>query len=444
MKSGFKITEVRPGSPAHRAGIRPGERLLKINGSVFQDILDYFYLSAEEEVGLTLQPAPGRIRELCLEKRYDEDLGLDFSVPTISPLLRCRNRCVFCFIDQQPPGLRPSLYEKDDDYRLSFFHGNYITLTNLGPKDLRRIGRRRLSPLYISIHATDPGVRTAMMNNPAAGRVKKQLRHLAEAGIEIHGQVVVCPGYNNGDVLRATVEELSALYPALRTLALVPVGLTGHRSGLPQLSPVSAAEAAETVEYFRGFQERMQEQTGTPFVYLADEYYILSGIPLPPHEHYGAYEQLENGVGLARLFLNELDEWEQKGFPATLPSQEFSIATGRSAYPFLRLLAEKLQGVRGLEVHLYTLAHLFWGGNVTVSGLLTGSDLLQGLRGKKLGRMVLITRDMLKEETDLFLDGLSLQDVSAALGTEVVPVGSLHELHELLAGNAKAVRAWST
>ncbi len=432
MKSGFEIHKIQPGSPAHRTGIRAGERLVKINGYAFHDILDYFYLSAGERVILELQSASGKTRKVPLNKRYDEEPGLEFAIPTIGPLLRCRNRCVFCFIDQQPPGLRPSLYEKDDDYRLSFFHGNYITLSNLGPKDLRRIIRKKVSPLYISIHATDPQVRCGMMNNPAAGRIMEQLKELAAGGIQVHGQVVVCPGHNDGAVLWNTVEELSALYPALKTLALVPVGLTGHRRGLAELSPVNTSGAREVVEYCGGFQQRMLARAGTPFVYLADEFYLLAGAPIPPHEHYGAYEQLENGVGLSRLFLNEMEEWAQDGLPDRISPQELSIATGRSAEFLLRRLADELREAAGLRVHLYALPNRFWGGNVTVSGLLTGSDLIAGLHGRKLGQMVLISRDMLKEGTRLFLDGLTLEEVSGAVGAEVIPIGSLQELKGIL------------
>lgn len=440
MFRGFLITGVKNNSPAYKLGIRPGDRLLKINDSSFFDILGYQYLLSERRVKVTVLKKDGKTIKLGWEKRYDEDLGLKFAYPTLGPLRRCQNRCIFCFIDQQPPGLRPSLYEKDDDYRLSFFFGNYITLTNAGKLELKRIVNRRLSPLYISIHATEPSVRIRMMRNPAAGKIMSQLKYLAESGIEMHGQVVICPGVNDGEVLKKTVRELSLLYPRLKTVALVPVGLTRYRQGLFPLRRVTPDEALKIVEEYSFIQEEFQKRLGTPFIYLADEFYLLSGFPLPSHEHYGDYHQLENGVGLGRLFLNELNEWKRKGLPVIPGRMEISIVTGRAAEPFLKKFVAELTQVQGLKVNLYPLPSIFWGENITVTGLLTGQDLLRGLTGKRLGNALLITRTMLREGTDLFLDGCSTGLLSSYLGTRVYAVSSLEEIRTLLLSGLKETK----
>lgn len=432
MRRGFTINRIKKGTPAERAGIKSNEYLLAINGSSFDDLLDYSYLCADRELTLSIRNSKGELKKFHLTKEYDEDLGLEFSSPTIGPLRRCQNRCVFCFVDQQPPGMRPSLYEKDDDYRLSFFHGNYITLTNTGYLDLKRIMRRGLSPLYISIHSTDPAIRRRMMGNRSAGRILEQLSRLASAGIEMHGQIVVCPGFNDGVHLQKTVRDLLRLYPALRTVALVPVGLTRYRQNLPALRSIAPVEAVNIVEHFSDLQVELENNFGTPFVYLADEFYLLSGFPLPSDKHYGDYAQVENGVGLGRLFLNELAQWKKKSVVPLSEEMEVSLVTGQSGSPFLKLFLTELEKIKGLKTNLHVLTSEFWGSNVTVTGLLTGSDLLNGLAQKKLGRVVFIPGVMLKEETDLFLDNISLEHLASKLKVQIVPVNSLAEIRTYL------------
>lgn len=432
---GFEITGIKKGSPAEKAGLKAGDKLLQINGSIFFDIVDYRILTAAEKLYLSVL-REGKTLELELNKRFDEDPGIVFSSFTLSPLRRCQNHCVFCFIDQQPEGMREPLYEKDDDYRLSFFHGNYITLTNVSNLEMKRIIRRNLSPLYISIHAVDPRVRRRMMRNSRAANIFQQLKKLARAGIEMHGQVVICPGINDGAVLSQTVEALSALYPNLNTLALVPVGLTKYRQGSKQLRSITPEEAERVVEKYTAKQRQFEEKMGTPFVYLADELYLLSGNPLPSHEHYGDYLQLENGVGIARLFLNELEEWKQKtNIPHLNKDTKISIVTASSGEPFIKQFVEELNKISNLQANLYTVPHEFWGGNVSVAGLLTGTDLLSGLKGKELGDILFIPETMLKEKTLLFLDNLDVSTLSTRLNAKVIPVNNLFQINKYLLRN---------
>jgi len=439
MRRGHVVAAVHQDSPAHRMGLAVGDRVIKINRSYFYDLFDYHYLSASEQIELHIVKKNGTPKRRLIDKAYDENLGLEFSSPTIGPLRRCQNNCIFCFIDQQPACLRSSLYEKDDDYRLSFFHGNYITLTNVAEGELKRIARRCISPLYISIHATDPVVRSAMMGNRTAAKITDQLGILAKAGITMHGQVVLCPGYNDGIVLQKTIEDLVQFYPYLKTVALVPVGLTRYRRGLTPLRPFTAATVGEIVETCSRRQLNFVEKWGTPFIFLADEFYLLANLPLPKHAHYGAYEQIENGVGLLRLFLNELDAWKKQPVPRIFPGKNISLVTGEAAGFFLNLFMQELKLIPGLKSRLYLLPNLFWGGNVNVAGLLCGQDLLQGLNGKLLGEVLFVPAVMLKEGTELFLDGLSVTALSDALKVPVLPVRSLKDIRLFLEGKANTI-----
>ena len=440
MNRGVQISGVTPGSLADQAGLQAGDRLIRINGSFFYDIVDFHYLCAERRVTLQVEKT-GRasqkmqnIQNIVLRKDYDEDTGIEFSSPAVGPLRRCQNHCVFCFIDQQPLFMRSSLYDKDDDYRLSFFHGNYISLTNVGELEMDRIRRRKLSPLYISIHATDPAVRIKMMRQKRAGHILEQLKSLARHGIEMHGQVVLCPGYNDGAVLEKTLQDLVGIYPALKTVALIPVGLTGHRDKLTPLRSFTAEEAGIFVEKYSAWQEDFYKLHGKPFVYLADEFYLLSGMQFPPHEHYGAYHQLENGVGLSRLFLNQMDEWTKGGIPKVRKNyKKVSLITAKAAEPLVKKLAEELKKIPSLEVQLHVIPHYFWGGDVSVSGLLTGSDVLRELSKEKgIGDILFIPRSMLKRGSSLFLDNMTIEALSSILQVEVIPVEDPAELRRVL------------
>jgi putative radical SAM enzyme (TIGR03279 family) len=440
MSRGYQVTGIKKGSPAAKAGVEVRDYLLKINNSFFYDLIDYHYLCADEILSLSMRKRDGSLREIRLKKRYDQDPGLEFNLSTIGPLRSCKNNCIFCFVDQQPPGLRPSLYEKDDDYRLSFLHGNYITLTNTGDLDLKRIYRRGLSPIYISIHSTDPQIRRKMMRNSSAGEIMGQLKSLAQKGIEMHGQVVVCPGINDGVHLKKTVYDLSHLFPNLESVALVPVGLTKYRQHLAPIKSVTHGDASEIVETYSEMQGEFMEKLGVPFVYLADEFYHLSGSPLPSHRHYGNYRQIENGVGLGRLFLNELEDLKNKIDLISLKQKiEISFVTAQSGEPYLKLLVNELTRIKGLKAYLYVVPHLFWGGNVSVTGLLTGSDLLESLHRKPLGSMLFLPRVMLKESTDLFLDGLSLNFLENKLNVQIAAVDKLDEIRGFLISKTASV-----
>ena len=437
MNKGFFISGIKPDSPAGKAGLKAGDRLIKINGSYFYDLLDFHYLCTEKKLSLQVKNNADTLKKLTIYKGYDEDTGIEFSSPVIGPLRQCRNHCMFCFIDQQPYGMRPSLYEKDDDYRLSFFNGNYLSLTNTGKLDIKRIIRRKLSPLYISIHATDPAVRRKMMGNKNAGRILEMLAILARAGIKMHGQLVICPGHNDGTVLEKSVNELAELFPALQTIALVPVGLTRYREKLALLRAFTPEEARKIVDKYSAWQERFCSKKGLPFIYLADEFYILSGYPFPPHEHYRNYPQLENGVGLGRLFLKQLEKWRNTGVPGVKKYKEISLYTSKAAEPLLKQLLNELHMIPSLKTHLHVIPHFFWGGNVTVTGLLTGSDLIRGLSDQKLGEVLFISRSMLKKGTKLFLDNLTLESVSSKLKTRIIPVEGPLELRRLLTKNSR-------
>ncbi len=436
MTRGFLISSVKPDSPADKAGIEPGDRLFKINGSTFYDILDYRYLVAGKEARFLVAKRRGRKRDLLLVKDYDEDPGLGFTNATLGPLRKCQNNCIFCFVDQQPMGLRKTMYEKDDDYRLSFLHGNYISLSNAGSLELNRIIRRRLSPLYISVHATSPAVRRKMMRNPAAGHILRQLKILARAGITMHGQIVICPGINDGSVLRETLRDLSALFPAFQTVALVPVGLTRYREDLYPLQGVTPGKAAEILAEVTPLQARYLKERGAPFVYLADEFYHLAGATFPADEHYGAYAQLENGVGMGRLFLNELESWNNGKDLGLTSRKVVSLVTGRLAEPLLQAFAAELRKNVNLDVRVHVLESSFWGPDVTAAGLLTGSDLLEGLQGKELGDLAFIPANILKEHSSLLLDGYSLDNLSVRLKTPLLAAEALQDIRLQIKGSA--------
>jgi putative radical SAM enzyme (TIGR03279 family) len=434
MNKGFQISGVKPGSLADKAALQAGDRLLKINGSFFYDLVDFHYLCAERRVTFQVEKNGRTKQNIVLRKGYDEDTGVEFLSPAIGPLRRCQNHCVFCFIDQQPPFMRSSLYEKDDDYRLSFFHGNYISLTNLGEMELERIRRRKLSPLYISIHATDPAVRLKMMRQKNAGNILEQLRELARCGIEMHGQLVLCPGYNDGTVLEKTIQDLVSIYPALKTVALIPVGLTGHREKLTPLRSFTPGEARMLVEKYSAQLEDFCSRLGEPFIYLADEFYLLSGFQFPTHEHYGAYHQLENGVGISRLFLNQMDDWRNAGIPKIRKKyKQISLVTAKAAEPLVKILVEELEKIPSLETGLHVIPHYFWGGDITVSGLLTGSDLMRELsKENSLGDVVFIPRSMLKKGSTLFLDNITIEALSSILQVRIIPVDDPAELRRIL------------
>lgn len=408
-----------PGGIAAACGLVAGDVLLSINGEPVRDQIDYQFLSAQERLVIEVQTKDG-ISEVHLEKDGDEPLGIQFEQSLMSRPRTCANRCIFCFIDQMPPGMRPTLYVKDDDWRLSLMMGNYITLTNLSDREFQRIIDRRASPLYISVHATDGAIRARMMGSPRAALLMEQIARLKAAGIQFHCQVVCCPGVNDGPVLDDTLQTLSSLYPTALSVALVPVGLTRHREGLTALTPYTAKTAQALIEQAARWQASLLAALGTRFVFPSDEFYCLSGVALPPDEAYEGYPQLENGVGMLRSFEKEFDSAYRHADRSEAALRRVVIATGTSAAPFLRALIAS----HPLDVDVTVLAvpNRFFGESVTVAGLLTGQDLRPALAGIPADE-ILIASAMLRHEGDLFLDGDSIHALSQALRVPVHAVG---------------------
>jgi len=425
---GLEISSVAPGGIAEELGIEPGDRITKINGQPVQDIIDYRFLISDEELTVHLVKADGDDWLLEIEKDCDETLGLEFADEGLSRIRCCQNRCLFCFVDQMAPGLRHTLYVKDDDYRLSFLQGNFITMTNLRPEELQRIVRRRLSPLYISVHTTNPVLREKMMRHPAAGKILEQLRYLADNGIQMHTQVVLCPGLNDGDELTRTVHDLRMLWPAVRSIALVPVGLTRYRQELFPLRTFTTAEASALLEQVHRWQAEFLVDCGDPLLYAGDEFYLLAGKPVPPVENYGDFPQTENGIGLVRLFL---EEWEQvaKTLPERLSyPRTVSVATGVLGEKVLAPVVARLNRIKDLQVHLRVVPSRLFGPSVTVAGLLSGNDLLQEFDRPPAGRALIIPQVMLRHGERVFLDELTVEDISRHLGIPVIVAGNPREL----------------
>ena len=417
-----------PGSPAARAGVRPGEALLAINGEPVHDLIDYEYLTAQAQLELALLAPDGARRAVRVAKRDEEPLGLGFATSLMSDMRTCSNRCIFCFVDQMPRGVRKSLSVKDDDWRLSFIMGNYVTLTNVSEEEFSRILRRRVSPLYVSVHATEPELRVRMMRNRTAGRLMERLERLAGAGLRFHAQVVCCPGVNDGAALMRTLSDLYKLHPAAQSVAVVPVGLTRYRDGLTPLRPYTPDEAREMIARVEAFAAQARQARGTSFAFLSDEWYLLAGAPLPPYEAYEDFPQIENGVGLLRLFESDFREAlaEREPLPAR---RALSMAGGEAAYPFFRELYRALVPY-GIDLSVYPIRNDYFGGNVSVGGLVTGGDLVRQLTGRLSSGVLLIPHNMLREGEDVFLDGMTLLEAEEALSVHIRPVRSGADLVE--------------
>lgn len=416
------ITSVDERSPAARAGIRAGDRLARINGAVVIDFLDYQALCAEKRLTVGVL-RDGRALEFSITKGEYAPLGLNFEKPMMSGVRMCCNHCMFCFVDQLPENVRESMRVKDDDWRMSLMMGSYVTLTNVSDRELERIIARHASPLYISVHATQPQLRERLLGTPRAKRLMDQLRRLSEGGIEFHCQAVLCPGLNDGEELERTISELIRL-PGALSLALVPVGLTNHREGLCDLRKYTADEARAVIAQANVWRERLLAERGTRFVFPSDEFYLQAGLEVPSDEEYEDYGQIDDGVGLMRLLETEFVEaWSElpEADKKNTGGRRIAVACGVSAAAFLqRLLSE--HPVAGVDVTVYPVENKFFGSNVTVSGLVTGGDLLRRMQEAPCER-VLVTECMLRDEGDRFLDDLLLEDVCAQLGREVVPVG---------------------
>ncbi len=416
------IRSLDPGSPLEgRADV--GDRLTEINGHVIRDVLDYKFYAYDRDLKLLLQRPDGSEYRLHVRKAEGGDLGLDFESYLMDRPRACANNCIFCFIDQLPPGMRPTMYFKDDDTRLSFLLGNYITLTNLSEREIRRIIDLHISPVNVSVHTMNPELRVKMLRNPRAGESIGVMKRLAEAGIVMNCQIVCCPGWNDGDELVYSMRELKALWPAVHSVSVVPVGLTRWREGLQELQPFTPEHAAETIDLVTAFGDSCLKDCGSRIFFCGDELYLKAGRELPPDEFYEEYTQLENGIGMLRLleteFRSALRLSEDPG------EQRCSIACGVAAAPWLRMLAEKaMTQWPQLDIRVYAIQNDFFGHDVTVSGLVTGKDLIRQLRGKDLGSRLLISQNMLRRQEDDFLDDITRQEAEEALGVPVIPVES--------------------
>jgi putative radical SAM enzyme (TIGR03279 family) len=424
-----RILKVDAESAAEEAGILPGDVVTHVNGSAVLDIVDWAFLTAGEQVLLEVdRPEVGSVH-FQIEKGYDEDLGIEFGDDLFDRVHICKNKCVFCFLYQQPKGLRPSLYIKDDDYRLSFLHGNYLTLTNMGEDEFQRVIDQKLSPLFVSVHATDPEVRGRMLGRKGPEPILPRLQMLADAKIQIHGQVVLCPGYNDGEQLAQTVRELGQLHPDARetyggvlSVAVVPVGLTQFRDRLAALKTCDGDFDRALVAEAETWRNRYRETLGTNFVFLSDEFYLNAGLSVPPARQYEGFPQLEDGVGLVRMFLDDIKK-VAKHLPRQVKTpRTATLVTGELAGPLLQQLADTLNQVGGVDVNVCAVHNTFFQGNISVAGLLTGRDIADALHGMgdALGERIVVPSIMLRDpDRDIFLDDMTLEQFESAVGRPV-------------------------
>lgn len=418
MQKGHTIKSVDPGSIADELGLEPGDRLLSIDGHELEDIFDYEYYIENESIMVVIAKKNGEEWELDIENDY-QDLGLTFENGLMSDYKSCHNKCVFCFIDQMPKGMRETLYFKDDDSRLSFLQGNYVTLTNMKDKDIERIIKFKLAPINISVQTTNPELRCKMLHNRFAGEALKKIDRLYEAGTPMNGQVVMCKNLNDGDELDRTIRDLTRYIPCMESVSVVPVGLSKYRDGLYPLEPITAEDAAKTIDIIEKWQKKVYAEHGIHFIHASDEFYILAGRELPEEERYDGYIQLENGVGMIRLLTTEvheaLDELE-----GDEEEEELSIATGKLAAVYLAGFLEEIKKkFPNRKVHLYPIRNDFFGEMITVAGLITGQDLIAQLKDKSLGSRLLLPECMFRSGEEVFLDDITRQEVENALQVPV-------------------------
>ena len=435
-----KITEVLTGSRSYRAGVRANDILKSINGNEINDVLDYRFYLTEKSVSLLLSREE-KDYSVDIKKGEYDDIGLEFETPLMDEKHSCKNKCIFCFIDQNPEGLRESLYFKDDDSRLSFIHGNYVTLTNMTQQDVDRIIKMRMSPINISVHTTNPELRVKMMKNKHSGEVLKYLNDFADAGLSMCGQIVLCRGVNDGEELLRSMHDLAALYPAMSSVAIVPAGLTKFREKLYPLTDFTSSEAGEIIDMINSFGDIHKEKHGTRLFYAADEFYLKAGREIPDADYYENYPQIENGVGMIRSFSDEvgmaLDDVVEL---ASSPEKErcVSLVTGSASYPMIKAQVDRLRSLcPKLSVNIYEIVNNFFGRSITVSGLLTGRDICEQLDGKPLGEELLIPQNCLRHGEDVFLCGMTVGQMSEKLGVPVRSSGSDgYELCEAILGRS--------
>lgn len=417
----MEICEVSPEGIGEELGLLPGDDLFEFDGRKVRDLLDYIFFDSRESFSMSVQRGEETLL-FDIEKEEDETLGLQFSDNGLKAI-SCQNRCIFCFVDQLPKGMRKTLYVKDDDYRHSLIYGNYVTLTNLKPEDMSRILEYGMSPLYVSVHTTDPDLRRRMLRNKRAGEILEHLKTLTAHGIRIHAQIVMCPGWNDGEELLRTLRDLAALSPGLRSVAIVPLGMTEHREGLEPLLPVTEQIAARTLDDVAAFRAELEREGNALEVWCSDEFYIRAGREIPPPVYYGDFAQIEDGVGILSRFELDLEE-ELEAFRAEgVSSGDFIPAdavSGVSAFAFLSNISERLNAEFGKIITLHCIENRFFGKSITVSGLLTGQDLCSQLAGKLAGARLVLPRVMLRDKTSVFLDDMTVEELARRLKTEIV------------------------
>ena len=435
-----KITSVILGSRAYKAGVREGDTLVSINNNEIKDVLDYRFYLTEKRVELSLT-REGEEYSIVITKGEYDDIGLDFETPLMDKKHSCTNKCIFCFIDQNPEGLRESLYFKDDDSRLSFIHGNYVTLTNMSQSDVDRIIKMRMSPINISVHTTNPELRVKMMKNKHSGEVLKYLNDFASAGLSMCGQIVLCRGVNDGEELARSLRDLAELYPAMGSVAVVPAGLTKFRDKLYPLTDFTKEEAAEVIDLINSFGDAHKEKHGTRLFYAADEFYLKAEMEIPDSEYYEDYSQIENGVGMIRSLCDEFGLAISNAEDVSeIVNQKrcVSLVTGAASYDMMKEQVGKLCKLcPNLNVEIYEIVNNFFGRSITVSGLLTGKDICEQLEGKPLYEELIIPQNCLRHGEDVFLCGMTVEEMSKKLGVPVRPSGSDgYELCEAILGRS--------
>jgi len=419
------IKEITDGSIAQELEIEPGDILLKINNQEIEDIFDYQYLIQDEYIEVLIGKPDGEEWLLEIDKEYDEDLGIEFENGLMDDYRSCHNKCIFCFIDQMPKGMRETLYFKDDDSRLSFLQGNYVTLTNMSEHDLDRIIHYHLSPINISFQTTNPELRCKMLNNRFAGDALKKVDRLFEAGIEMNGQIVLCKNVNDKEELERSIRDLTGYLPHLQSVSVVPVGLSKYRDGLYPLEPFNKEDAIEVLNIIHRWQKKLYEEWGTHFIHASDEWYLLADMPLPEEESYDGYLQLENGVGMIRLLLDEFEDAftelkSKRNLPDATVKRTISLATGKLAFPYIKQMTERLEEVfPNLKIYVYDIRNDFFGEKITVSGLLTGQDLIAQLKEQELGECLYLPQNILRSGEDVFLDDLHVGDLEKTLQVKI-------------------------
>ncbi|NLB35707.1 MAG: DUF512 domain-containing protein [Clostridiales bacterium] len=418
-----KIFSVVPDSLCKKKGIKAGDTLVSINGHEISDVLDYSFYASDTKILLEIKDENGSRKKVRIKKGEYENLGLEFETYLMDSQRHCRNKCIFCFIDQLPKGLRKSLYFKDDDSRLSFLFGNYITLTNLTDIEIDRIIKMHISPVNISVHTMNPALRVKMMKNPKAAHSLEYIKKLSDAGIKLNTQLVLCPGYNDGEELEFTLRELEKLYPSLQSIAAVPVGLTCHREGLCKLNPFTAEQASDVIDIIDNFNSRFMWHNKERIAFPADEFYLKAGREIPSPDYYGNFSQLENGVGLWANFRNEFFLSLNQAEDSAVQGRKITVATGVAAYPLIcDLVDEMAKKWHNLRINAVKIENKLFGENITVAGLLAGKDIINQLLGRDLGEELLIPATALRREGDIFLDDVTVEQMSKSLNVKVTPV----------------------